>query len=573
MLLPRLQRPLSFGQLTQVRHPDPTQARRGRLLSILLLGTGAAAVIGVALTMGAALLGAPGWTTDTTNIVVAGLALLVLVVGLYFLNRRVSPRAAAILFLAGLVLILAFSDVPEELTSGRTTITFVLPIIMASVILGPTMSFLVAGLACGVLLAVAVNAGLADPLPLTTVLGFFLVALVGWLAASSLEKALADLQAINRELDQRVADRTRDLAAALVREQAEASRSQAILESIADGVIVFDNAGRALTANPALSQLLEQPRADIVGRGLHELMADAVPEADQLDVIRELGRPAERRPPLKVRWDAKTLSMSFAPVRGGVGEQSGIVAVFRDFTREAEVERMKSAFVSMVSHELRTPLGAILGFVEILSEGVHGPLAPKQHNVVVRILNNTKRLLSLVGDLLDQAQIEAGALSFHLADFNPTELVDGVVSILTNTAQSRNIGLTWHVAADVPKTLHGDPQRLHQILLNLASNALKFTQQGSVGVRVFCPDPAHWALEVADTGVGIPPEAQASVFEPFKQVDSSDTRQYSGVGLGLSIVKKLVDLMHGTIILVSAPGQGSTFTVTLPLTLNQEANA
>src|SRR6185436_5301434 len=107
----------------------------------------------------------------------------------------------------------------------------------------------------------------------------------------------------------------------------------------------------------------------------------------------------------------------------------GVVAVFRDFTREAEVERMKSAFVSMVSHELRTQLGAILGFVEILHEGVHGPLTPKQQNVVARVLSNTKRLLSLVGDLLDQAQIEAGKLSFHFSDFSPLELVEGAVSI------------------------------------------------------------------------------------------------------------------------------------------------
>jgi signal transduction histidine kinase len=209
--------------------------------------------------------------------------------------------------------------------------------------------------------------------------------------------------------------------------------------------------------------------------------------------------------------------------------------------------------------------------VEILHEGVHGALSPKQLNVVARILNNTKRLLSLVGDLLDQAQIEAGKLSFHLSDFSPADLVEGAVSIFANTAQARNINLTWQVREEVPKTLHNDSQRLHQILVNLVGNALKFTQQGSVMVRVFCPSPTQWALEVADTGTGIPLEAQALVFEPFKQVDSSTTRQHGGVGLGLSIVQKLVDLMQGQITLVSTPGQGSIFTVTLPLTLSQEA--
>ncbi len=573
MLLPRPKWLLNFDRLTHVHHPDPAQARRGRLLSILLIGTGLAAMLGVGITAGYALLTPQGWTTDTTNIVAAGLTLLTLTVGLYFLNRRASPRAAAIIFLAGLVLILALSDAPEELISGRTTITFVLPIIMASVILGPTLSFLVAGLTCLVLLVVALNAGLPDPLPLTTLLGFFLVALVGWLAARSLENALAELQAINRELDQRVADRTRALAAALTREQAEASRTQAILESIADGVIVFDHLGQSISANPALSHLLERPRAEIVGQGLHELMTGSVPEADQMDVLQELGRPAEQRPPLKIQWADKTLSMSFAPVRGQGGEPSGVVAVFRDFTREAEVERMKSAFVSIVSHELRTPLGAILGLVEILNEGVYGPLAPKQQNFIVRILNNTKRLLSLVGDLLDQAQIESGQLSFHVSDFSPLELVEGTISIFANSAQTRHIHLTGQVAPEVPRTLRGDSQRLHQILINLVGNALKFTLQGSVTVRVFCPDSAHWALEVTDTGTGIPLEAQALVFEPFRQVDSSDTREHGGVGLGLSIVKKLVDLMRGQITLVSTLDHGSAFTVILPLTHPQEVLA
>lgn len=561
------QRLINWEHLIKVYHPDPMQARRGRVLSILLIGLGIAALLGMALTIVIAL--ATEWSAQAGGQIGVAATLLVLTVGLYFLNRFISPRIAAIIFLLGLLVILALSDDPAEVVDGRTTLTFVLPIIMASAIIRPSASFVVAGLVALTLGFIAVTAQVAWTL--TAPLGFGLVALVGWLSARSLENALEELQAINRELDQRVADRTRDLAAALVREQAEASRNEAILESIADGVIVFDHLGRSISANPALSYLIERPREEIVGQGLHALMTNAVPEEDQLEVIHELGRPAEKRPALKVRWADKTLSMSFAPVRDEQGAQSGVVAVFRDFTREAEVEQMKSAFVSMVSHELRTPLGAILGFVEILHEGVYGPLAPKQQSIIVRILSNTKRLLSLVGDLLDQAQIEAGKLSFHYSDFSPTELVENAISILSNTAQARNLQLTWQVAEAVPKSIHGDAQRLHQILVNLVGNSLKFTKQGGVAVDVFCPDPAHWSVAVRDTGAGIPPEAQALIFEPFKQVDSSDTRQHGGVGLGLSIVKKLVDLMQGQITLVSALGQGSTITITLPLTLNQEA--
>jgi PAS domain S-box-containing protein len=356
---------LNFDHLTRVYHRDPNQARQGRVLSILLIGMGVAATTGILLTIASAL--TTRWTTQTNGIVVVAVVLLVLVGGLYFLNRFSSPRIAAILFLLGLLVILTFSDSPQEVVDGRTTLTFVLPIIMASSIIRPGASFIFAGLAALVLGVLAFVAQV--DWTLTAPIGFAMVALVGWLAARSLENALTELQAINRELDQRVADRTRDLAAALVREQAEASRNQAILESIADGVIVFDHLGHSISANPALSQLLELPRSEIVGRGLHELMSDSVPEADQMEVIHELGRPAEQRPPLKVRWDDKTLSMSFAPVRGSAGEQSGVVAVFRDFTREAEVERMKSAFVSMVSHELRTPLGAILALWKFCMKG------------------------------------------------------------------------------------------------------------------------------------------------------------------------------------------------------------
>jgi PAS domain S-box-containing protein len=439
---------------------------------------------------------------------------------------------------------------------------------MASVLLRPWASFIMAGLVGLLLTAVALGAQLVPNMIGT--LGFFAIALVSWLAARSLEQALADLRTINRELDQRVEDRTRELAEALTREQAEASKNQAILEGIADGVIVFDNEGRAIVANPAISHLIDRPSEEITGYDIETLMDEEVDVTDREMIVDLLRDKDAHAPSVRVEWGPKTLSVSMAPVRAAPDQVTGTVAVFRDFTREAEVERMKSAFVSMVSHDLRTPLGAIIGYADMLREAVYGPLSDKQLSVIERINANAGRQLSMVNNILDQAQIEAGKLTIHINPFDPRDLLADMESVMGVLTQSKGLELTWHVTDDVPGELHGDRQRLHQVLVNLVNNAIKFTEQGGVTVRIYRPDEDHWALDVSDTGPGIPPEAQAYIFEAFRQVDGSVTRAHSGFGLGLSIVKRLATLMGGGVKLTSEMGRGSTFTVVLPLTSVQE---
>ena len=259
---------------------------------------------------------------------------------------------------------------------------------------------------------------------------FFLVALVSWLSARSLEKALVDLRVINTELDRRVADRTRDLAEALIRVQLESSKNQAILESIADGVIVFDQAGQATLVNPAVSKLLSLPPNQIVGYKIETLMAEAVAVGDQEAVLGQVrGQESSARlPGLRFQWGTKTLSASFAPIHIEQDTGRGTVAVFRDFTREAELENMKSMLVSMVSHELRTPLGAIIGYGEILQERIYGPLTERQANLVARLIANAQRLVSLVNDLLDRARLEAGKLKLQSVSFSPQQLLDDLLS-------------------------------------------------------------------------------------------------------------------------------------------------
>jgi len=226
---------------------------------------------------------------------------------------------------------------------------------------------------------------------------------------------------------------------------------------------------------------------------------------------------------------------------------------------------MKSDFVAMVSHELRTPLNSILGYADMLREGVYGRLEDRQLGIMDRMMANTHKLLTIVNDLLDQAQIEAGRLSFHHRLFRPTELTDYVNGVMEGIVQAKKLKLVMKVAPDLPPWLYGDPQRLNQVLVNLVNNAVKFTDEGEVRVSLYRCDHDHWAMEVSDTGAGIPQEAQGMIFEPFRQVDTEVTRRPGGIGLGLSIVRRLINLMQGEITVKSEVGHGSVFTVVLPL--------
>jgi signal transduction histidine kinase len=246
-----------------------------------------------------------------------------------------------------------------------------------------------------------------------------------------------------------------------------------------------------------------------------------------------------------------------------VAERTRELAQARDQALAAS--HLKTELLAKVSHELRTPLGAILGFTEMLKEGVYGDIAPAQQTITTEIIDSTQYLTSLVNELLDQAQLDTGKLQLKISAFTPAALVDDILTRMNILAQAKGLALNADISSNVPATLFGDLTRLQQILMNLVSNAIKFTQQGRVQVSLFCPDPQHWAIQVADTGVGIPAEAQAYIFEPFRQVDGSVTRGQPGTGLGLSIVKQLTTLMGGQIKLKSEVGHGSIFTVILPL--------
>ncbi len=236
-----------------------------------------------------------------------------------------------------------------------------------------------------------------------------------------------------------------------------------------------------------------------------------------------------------------------------------------------ELDRLKSRFVSMVSHELRTPLSAIYGFTEMMEAGIYGPITESQQAALDRIKVNDQRLLSLVNDLLDQARMEAGQMSLHVTDFSMPELIQDMESTMRVLAEAKGLYLKANIEEAVPQIVKGDAKRLHQIMVNLINNALKFTDRGGITVRIYTPDPEHWAMDIVDTGPGIPQEALTYIFEPFRQVDGSAIREHKGFGLGLAIVKQLSELMGGGVSVASELDKGSTFTVKLPYAVPVQA--
>jgi signal transduction histidine kinase len=236
-----------------------------------------------------------------------------------------------------------------------------------------------------------------------------------------------------------------------------------------------------------------------------------------------------------------------------------------------EALNLKTQLLANISHDSRTPLTVIMLRTEMLKNTRYGAVNEKQMETLDSILVNGRQLLGFLNNLLSESQARAKTMRLKSALFNPADLLKYVSLTVAPLIERKRLTFTSEMDGDVPQTLLGDRERLNQILMNLVENAVKFTETGGIRIRIFQPDASHWSLQVSDTGIGIPQEAQAHIFDAFWQVDGSHVGEVNqGIGLGLSIVEQLTTLMKGEITVNSEPGHGTTFTITLPLLLPEK---
>ncbi|MBF0158033.1 MAG: response regulator [Magnetococcales bacterium] len=365
--------------------------------------------------------------------------------------------------------------------------------------------------------------------------------------------------------------------------QLERNRYQILLENASDGIHILDQQGNVFQCSDSFARALGYGKDEVIMLNVTDWDATIAPE-QCVQVIQDLMRqPAifetkHRRRDGTVfdaEINAKGIQLDGQPYlyasARDISERKRLEQSLREAKSQAEqASQAKSHFVATMSHEIRTPMNAILGMADLLWETT---LTGIQRKYVQVFRSAGETLLGIINDILDFSKIEAGQLSLEEVAFNLVEEIESTCEIVTQRLSSKGLELTWHIAPDIPEILLGDPVRLRQILLNLLNNAIKFTDQGGIEVRVARADPAaaessdvELLITVTDTGIGIPVERQEAIFDNFVQVDSSITRRFGGTGLGLAIVKRLVERMHGHIQLQSSVGKGSSFQLTLSLT-------
>ncbi|MEE8390526.1 MAG: ATP-binding protein [Anaerolineae bacterium] len=372
----------------------------------------------------------------------------------------------------------------------------------------------------------------------------------------------------NAELYKLIFDQAERLGNTLKAQKVEATKSQAILEGVADGVVVADAGGQVILFNAAAERILGLSREKALERPINEMLGFYGSRAR--DWMEKVASWAER-PDMYVTEEYlaarleigdRVVSVHLSPVLME-SEFLGTVSAFRDVTAEVEAERAKTEFVSTVSHELRTPMTSIKGYVELLLMGAVGVLTEDQNNFLSVIDANVERLTILVNDLLDLSRIESGRVAISPREMCVREVIDQVV--VTMRARAANQGLT--LQSEVPATLPdiiADPARVAQVLTNLMANACNYTPSGGEVTVSACAHGDEVCISVHDTGIGISKEDQGKIFERFFRADDSMVQDAPGTGLGLSIVQSLTEMQGGRVWVESELGEGSTFTFALP---------
>ncbi len=398
-------------------------------------------------------------------------------------------------------------------------------------------------------------------------------------AFEELRTALEELRVAEEELRQQ----NEQLVVARHNIEIERLRYQELFEFAPDGYLVTDTYGKILEANRAAATVLNISKNYLIGKPLSSFIPEEERYAfrTQLTRLHEIEGIQEWEIRLQPRrGDLFDASLNVTTVKDKQGKPLGWRWLVRDITARKqaeaklqaiqlqnmqlqEVARIRTQIMSVLSHELRTPMNSILGFSQLLLRRYYHLFPPELRDMVERIIKSGKQLLALIESILDFSKLESDRLELKLQELNLVELVTATTEELRLLAEQKNLSLVLHSNLENPR-ITNDSVRLQQVLVNLISNAIKFTDSGGVFVEVQPLNHNRVVLMVKDTGIGIPESELTNIFQEFWQVDRSTTRKHGGVGLGLAIVEKLVRLMKGTITVNSNLGQGSTFCVELP---------
>jgi PAS domain S-box-containing protein len=425
-------------------------------------------------------------------------------------------------------------------------------------------------------------------------------------AVLSVLRDVTDLRRASHELERQV-QRVRQ---GEIKARGERDRLNLILENVADPILVTDEKSNIILMNEQAERLFQvaetagppNPRQLNAVRGNDTKFTSFISEF-------ALVNQSSRRERMVLTDPLSGLGLPVEVVSGKIsnerGEPVAIVSVLHDLTREAENERLyealkrlnseleariraatadlaeqnarlqwqsqelekanrlKSEFLASMSHELRTPINALIGYAALLLDGVLGEITPTQRDALTRARAAAEHLLALINDILDLAKIEAGKMPLHVQEVSLAVVTREVAQQMEPLIHKKGLRFNTAVARDCP-VIMSDRTKVKQILLNLVSNAVKFTNDGSVTVAVECAPDGGVHIKVADTGIGIRREDLDEIWEDFRQVDMSRTREHGGTGLGLSIVRKLLDRLGGRVAVESEYGKGTTFTVWLP---------
>jgi PAS domain S-box-containing protein len=376
----------------------------------------------------------------------------------------------------------------------------------------------------------------------------------------SLRGLNASLRGMNRELEARVQSRTVEL-------QGSEARLRSIIDTVADGIITADEQGIIRSVSRAAGAIFKTPATVLIGRPLSVLAAAGGADDDLLTGARRRRLPGKRGDgsefPMDVQIEAvpeangTLFTLCVRDVTVQLEYEDGL-KLARDAAQRAD--RAKSDFLAVITHELRTPLNGVIGMTGLLLDS---PLEQQSRRYAETLRDAGEHLLQLINDVLDFTKLEANRLSYEEILLEPEHVVQSAIELMQPRARAKGLTLDTQLDASVPGRVRGDPGRLRQVLMNLISNAVKFTEKGyvRVGITAETAEPGWIVLHfaVSDTGIGIAPEHLPKLFLEFSQIDSSISRRFGGTGLGLAICRKLVAGMGGEVTARSTPGQGSTF--------------